>query len=186
MYIRWFKDLNIKDIPSVGGKTASLGEMYVKLANKGIKVPNGFALTADAYWKFLKDNKLDKKIKKILFGLDVKNVRALHAAGAKARQLILSAEFSKDIAEEIKKAYHKLGDVEVAVRSSATAEDLPDASFAGQQETYLNVKGEKDLLLACKKCVASLFTDRAISYREAKGFDHFAVALSVGVQQMVR
>ena len=187
MFIRWFKDLNIKDIPSVGGKNASLGEMYAKLAKKGgIKVPNGFALTAEAYWKFLKDNKLDKKIKKILFGLDVKNVRALHAAGAKVRQLILSAEFSKDIAVEITKAYGQLGRPEVAVRSSATAEDLPDASFAGQQETYLNVKGDKELLLACKKCVASLFTDRAISYREAKGFDHFAVALSVGVQQMVR
>lgn len=191
-YIRWFKDLTIQDIPSVGGKNASLGEMYSKLTKKGVPIPNGFALTSEAYWKFLKDNKLDKKIKEILKNLDVKNVRALSAAGAKVRTLILSATFPKDIADEIKIAYKELSkkskraNVDTAVRSSATAEDLPDASFAGQQETYLNIKGEKEIMLACKKCVASLFTDRAISYREAKGFDHLTVALSVGVQEMVR
>ncbi|MFA6486700.1 MAG: phosphoenolpyruvate synthase, partial [Candidatus Magasanikbacteria bacterium] len=189
MYIRWFKDLTIKDIPSVGGKNASLGEMYSKLTKKGVVVPNGFALTADVYWAFLKENKLDKKIKEILKGLDVKNIRALAVAGDKVRQLILSSEFPKEIKLEVEKNYQKLGKgkkVAVAVRSSATAEDLPDASFAGQQETYLNVYGEKELLEACKKCIASLFTDRAISYREAKGFDHVSVALSVGVQEMVR
>src|SRR3989339_2084389 len=144
MYICWFKDLNIKDIPLVGGKTASLGEMYSKLTKKGMKIPNGFALTAEAYWEFLKFNKLDKKIKDILKDLNVKNVRALAIAGNKARQLILSAGFNKDMEQEVKKAYKKLSEksgktnLSVAVRSSATAEDLPDASFAGQQETYLN------------------------------------------------
>ncbi len=186
MFIRWFKDLTIKNIPEVGGKTASLGEMYSKLAKHGIKVPNGFAITAEAYWKFLADNKLDKKIKKRLKDLDVKNVRALATAGAAARKMILSADIPQDIAKEIKLAYKKLKNGSVAVRSSATAEDLPGASFAGQQETYLNVKGEKELLSAIKKCLASLFTDRAISYREAMGFDHMKVALSVCVQEMVR
>ena len=192
MYINWFKDLTIKDIPSVGGKNASLGEMYSKLTSKGLPVPNGFALTADAYWKFLKETGLDKKIKETLKDLDVKNVHALSVAGAKVRKMILDASFPKDIAEEVKKAYKQLSkeskkiNLDVAVRSSATAEDLPDASFAGQQETYLNVKGEKELLIAVKKCIASLFTNRAISYREDKGFDHLTIALSVGVQEMVR
>lgn len=186
MYIRWFKELTIKDIPSVGGKTASLGEMYSKLTKSGIKVPNGFAITVEAYWKFLKENQLDKKIKMVLKDLDVKDVVALSRAGTKVRQMILAASFSKDIVQEIKIAYKKIKTASVAVRSSATAEDLPGASFAGQQETFLNIKGEKELLLAVKKCVASLFTDRAISYREAKGFDHLQVALSVCVQEMVR
>ncbi len=192
MNIAWFKNLTIKDIPLVGGKNASLGEMYSKLTSKGLPVPNGFALTAEVYWRFLKENKIDKKIKEVLKDLDVKNVHALSVAGLKVRKIVLSADFPKDIADDIKKAYKELSkeckksNVDVAVRSSATAEDLPDASFAGQQETYLNVKGDKDLMLACKKCIASLFTDRAISYREAKGFDHLTVALSVGVQEMVR
>jgi len=186
VYIRWFKELNIKDIPLVGGKNASLGEMYSKLTAHGIKVPNGFALTSDAYWLFLKGTGLDKKIKEVLKGLDVKNVRALSLAGAKVRSMILGAKFPDELTKEIKIAYKELKAESVAVRSSATAEDLPDASFAGQQETYLNVKGEKELLEAVRKCIASLFTDRAISYREAKGFDHLAVALSVCVQQMVR
>ncbi len=190
-YIRWFKELTIKDIPLVGGKNASLGEMYGKLTQKGVPVPNGFALTADAYWAFIKGNKLDKKIKDIVTGLDVKNMRALSEAGSKVRNLILKASFPEDLKKEVIKAYAELskgtqGGTDVAVRSSATAEDLPDASFAGQQESYLNVRGEDAILLACKKCVSSLFTDRAISYREAKGFDHMAIALSVGVQQMVR
>lgn len=191
-YVRWFKDLTIKDIPSVGGKNASLGEMYAKLAKKGVPVPNGFALTADAYWAFIKDNKLDAQIKKIVTGLPVKNVRKLAAAGKAIRTLILNSEIPVAVAKELHEAYQELSkmanvaETDVAVRSSATAEDLPDASFAGQQESYLNVQGEKELLLAAKECVASLFTDRAISYREAKGFDHMAIALSVGVQQMVR
>ena len=186
MYIRRFKNLNIKDIPSVGGKTASLGEMYSKLTKKGMKIPNGFALTADVYWEFLKFNELGKKIKEALKDLDVKNVRLLSAAGAKVREMILSSKFPKEIEKQAKLAYKKLGGGSVAVRSSATAEDLPDASFAGQQETYLNVVGNDELLAAVKKCLASLFTDRAISYREAKGFDHMNVALSVCVQEMVR
>ncbi|TAN33012.1 phosphoenolpyruvate synthase [Patescibacteria group bacterium] len=186
MYIRWFKELGIKDIPSVGGKTASLGEMYNNLTANGVAVPNGFALTADAYRLFLREDKLDKKIKEILNKTDGKNVKSLAAAGAKIRQMVLSAEFPGIIADELKAAYKELGKSSVAVRSSATAEDLPDASFAGQQETYLNVVGADELILACQKCIASLFTDRAISYRVDKGFDHAAVALSVCVQEMVR
>ncbi len=192
MYISWFKDLTIKDIPSVGGKNASLGEMYAKLTSKGMKVPNGFALTADVYWDFIKGNNIDKKIKEALKGLDKKNVHELAVVGAKIRKMILSARFSAEVEKAIVAAYKELcksskkTNVDVAVRSSATAEDLPDASFAGQQETYLNVRGEKELLLASKKCIASLFTDRAISYREDKGYDHTAIALSVGVQEMVR
>ena len=192
MYIRWFKDLTIKDIPSVGGKNASLGEMYAKLKSKGVPVPNGFALTADVYWSFLRENKLDKKIKDTLKGLDKKDIRELARVGEKVRKIILAAEFPPEIAKEIKISYKQLSklskksNLDVAVRSSATAEDLPDASFAGQQETYLNVRGDAELMLACKKCIASLFTDRAISYREDKGYDHTAIALSVGVQEMVR
>jgi len=208
-YIEWFKDLNLKDIPKVGGKTASLGEMYSKLTKKGIKIPNGFALTADAYWAFFKEHGLDKKIKKKISKLNIHNVSELKRIGKQIREMILKEEFSEEIKKEIRDAYKRLSKssrhsfekgrrktdnspleggrgVSVAVRSSATAEDLPDASFAGQQETYLNVVGEKDLILACKKCIASLFTDRAISYREDKGFDHMEVALSVAVQEMVR
>ena len=190
--ILWFKEIEIKDVPLVGGKNASLGEMYSKLTAKGVSVPNGFAITAKAYRDFLARAKLTEKIKKNLKGLNVTDVKALAQAGKKIRTEILSAEFPKELIEEIKKSYQELSksvnasDVSVAVRSSATAEDLPDASFAGQQETYLNVRGEKELLIAVKKCFASLFTDRAISYREAKGFDHLAVALSATVQQMVR
>ncbi|MFH2018705.1 MAG: phosphoenolpyruvate synthase [bacterium] len=190
MLIQWFKNLTIKDIPLVGGKTASLGEMYSKLTKKGIKIPNGFALTAEAYWKFLKANELDKKIKTTLKDLDVKDVKTLAVAGKKIRQMILNAKIPKEIEKEVLKEYKKLAGKKkkfsVAVRSSATAEDLPGASFAGQQETYLNVRGEASLMLAIKKCIASLFTDRAISYREAMGFEHSKVALSVCVQEMVR
>lgn len=191
-FVTWFKDISIKDIPLVGGKNASLGEMYSKLKTKGIVVPNGFAVTANAYWYFLRGHGLDKKIKQVLRDLDVADVRNLSQIGKKIRELILAAEFPADLQKEITGAYKKLSaelklkNVSTAVRSSATAEDLPDASFAGQQETYLNVVGEKNLLEAVKKCVASLFTDRAISYRETKGFDHMNIALSVAVQQMVR
>jgi len=176
----------------VGGKNASLGEMYSKLTTKGISIPNGFAVTSKAYWDFLKITNLEQKIKKMVKGLDVQDVKALAITGKKIRNLILAAKFPKSLEKEIIIAYKELSqqcktkNLSVAVRSSATAEDLPDASFAGQQETYLNVVGEKDLLLAVKKCVSSLFTDRAISYREAKGFEHMSVALSVTVQQMVR
>jgi len=190
-YIRWFKELTIKDIPLVGGKNASLGEMYGKLTKKGVPIPNGFALTAEAYRFFITENKIDKKIKEILKGLDVQNVRSLHIAGEKVRTLVLNATVPKVLHSAMVEAYKKLSkeagqaSIDVAVRSSATAEDLHDASFAGQQESYLNVRGEAELIDATRKCIASLFTDRAISYREAQGYDHMAIALSVGVQQMV-
>jgi len=189
--IIWFKDISIKDIPLVGGKNASLGEMYNHLAQKGVKVPNGFAVTSAAYWEFLASNDLKRKIKNELKKLDITDVKLLKEMGARIRSWILETPFPHALEKEIAKAYGELSKLDkkagiaVAVRSSATAEDLPDASFAGQQETYLNVRGEKELLLAVKKCIASLFTDRAISYRETKGFDHLSVALSVAVQLMV-
>ncbi len=191
-HILWFDEIHITDIPLVGGKNASLGEMYTGLQSKGISVPNGFAITARAYWDFFQAHELSKAIKRELKGLNVLDMRSLSSAGKRVRSLILNAEFPQDLQNEIFEAYQTLQKKEgvkalsVAVRSSATAEDLPDASFAGQQETYLNVQGKKELLFAVKKCIASLFTDRAISYRETKGFDHLAVALSVTVQTMVR
>ncbi|MBU2542787.1 phosphoenolpyruvate synthase [Patescibacteria group bacterium] len=190
--ILWFNEISIGDVPLVGGKNASLGEMYSKLTKKGIKVPNGFSVTASAYWKFLEFAKLEAKMKKAVKNLDISDMKALSGVGKHVRTMILKSSFPESLEKEIKDAYEELSkqcgskNISVAVRSSATAEDLPDASFAGQQETYLNVKGEKDLLLAVKKCIASLFTDRAISYRETKGFEHMNVALSVAVQQMVR
>lgn len=191
--ILWFKDISIADIPLVGGKNASLGEMYGKLTGKGVNVPNGFAVSVDVYRQMMEKNNLKKKIKETLKGLEVTNVRDLTKRGKKIRAMILKASFPEAAERDIVAAYHALhpnstkkNTLSVAVRSSATAEDLPDASFAGQQETFLNVVGEKELLLAVKRCIASLFTDRAISYRETKGFDHLAVGLSVGVQAMVR
>jgi len=190
-FILWFREIGIKDIPLVGGKNASLGEMYRTLTTKGIKVPNGFTITASAYRYLLKEAKIKKEIKKILVDLNTRNFKNLTERGKKVRQLILQAEIPKELEKKIIEAYRKLEEeygkgVDVAVRSSATAEDLPDASFAGAQESYLNIRGEKALILACKKCFVSLFTNRAISYREDKGFDHFKVALSIGVQKMVR
>jgi len=190
-FVLWFKDLGIEDVPLVGGKNASLGEMYRNLAKKGVKVPNGFAVTARAYRYLLKNAKIEDNIKKILSDLNTKNMQNLAERGRKVRELILGADMPKGIADEISSSYKKLckeygANTDVAVRSSATAEDLPDASFAGQQETYLNIRGERALLDACKKCFASLFTNRAISYRVDKGFDHFKIALSIGVQKMVR
>ncbi len=188
----FFKELSLKDVPVVGGKNASLGEMYSHLNKQGIKVPNGFATSAAAYRYFLESAGLKQKIRKILSGLDKKNVKDLAKRGAAIRKLIISTELPLNLQQAIAQAYQKLSreyktkNLAVAVRSSATAEDLPDASFAGQQETFLNVSGERDLLLAVRKCVASLFTDRAISYRVDKKFDHFSIALSVGVQKMVR
>lgn len=189
--ILWFNEISIKDIPLVGGKNASLGEMYSQLTKKGVSIPNGFALTSAAYWNFLKSSGLDKDIKKAIKGLDVANVAELAVVGKKVREMILKSTIPKKIETEILNSYKKLSEgkktkVAVAVRSSATAEDLPDASFAGQQETYLNVVGDKQLLKAVKSCIASLFTDRAISYREGHGYDHLNVALSVAVQVMVR
>jgi pyruvate,water dikinase len=190
-FILWFDEITYNDVPLVGGKNASLGEMYSKLTPKGIKVPYGFAVTAEAYRYFVKENGLDRKIKEILSGLNTRDVEDLQRRGKKIRNLILKAKMPGLLAEEIKKAYSKMEemygkDVDVAVRSSATAEDLPDASFAGQQETYLNISGINNVIKAVQKCFASLFTDRAISYREDKGFDHFSVYLSVAVQKMVR
>jgi len=191
-FIKFFEQTTIKDVPVVGGKNASLGEMYKKLASQGIKVPNGFATTAAAYNYLLEQSGLKQGIKKILDGLNTKNVLDLAKRGAAVRKLIIATEFPEDLKQAILNSYKKLSqfyksqNLHVAVRSSATAEDLPDASFAGQQETFLNVSGETQLLLAVKKCIASLFTNRAISYRVDKGFDHFKIALSVGVQKMIR
>lgn len=192
LFIKFFKDLSIFDVSLVGGKNASLGEMYRKLSSKGINVPNGFATTAEAYRYFLEETGLKEEIKSSLKGLDTKNVRDLMRRGAIIRKKIMAAELPQDFKQAITTAYHKISlenkvkNLDVAVRSSATAEDLPDASFAGQQETFLNVVGDKALLQAVKACIASLFNDRAISYRVDKGFDHFSIALSVGVQKMVR
>jgi pyruvate,water dikinase len=191
-FVKFFDSVSIKDVPQVGGKNASLGEMYGTLTQKGLRIPNGFATTAEAYRYFFDSADLKNKIKKILKGLDTHNVNDLMKRGEEIRKLVIATPFPKDLADEILESYKKLSSqyksqkTDVAVRSSATAEDLPDASFAGQQETYLNVTGGADLLLAVKKCIASLFTNRAISYRVDKKFDHFSIALSVGVQKMVR
>lgn len=190
-YIRWFEDIGIKDIPLVGGKNASLGEMVRELAPRGIKVPNGFAITAEAYWHLLRAANIDQQIQEILSGLDTRDTANLQQRGRAVRHAIMAAPLPQDLQHSIIAAYRELSrgadkPMDVAVRSSATAEDLPNASFAGQQETYLNVQGDAALLESCKRCFASLFTDRAISYRQDKGFDHFKIALSIGVQRMVR
>lgn len=190
--ILWFQDISIKDIPLVGGKNASLGEMFSKLTEKGISVPNGFATTSRFYRQLLDANDLLPKLKEIFKGLDSKNILKLQRAGSEARKLIAGAQFPEELKEQLISSYRELSkkyrvkNVDVAVRSSATAEDLPDASFAGAHESFLNVEGEEELLEAIKKCFISLFNDRAISYREENGFDHFKVSLSVGVQKMIR
>jgi pyruvate, water dikinase len=189
--ILWFDEIGIADIPVVGGKNASLGEMIQQLTPKGINVPTGFATTAYAYRHFIQSAGLEAKLRKLFADLNVEDVKNLRERGKKARSLLIHTPFPVELREAIATAYHSLceqyhADTDVAVRSSATAEDLPDASFAGQQETYLNVVGVEGVLAACHKCFASLFTDRAISYRHAKGFDHFSIALAVGVQKMVR
>lgn len=194
MFILWFDQLNNDDVQYVGGKNASLGEMYVNLTPKGIRIPNGFAVTAYAYRYFLDKAGIKEQIKDILKDLDTTNMDNLSHRGQKIRDTILKAEFPQELKSAILSAYRDLcgaynrdrSDTDVAVRSSATAEDLPDASFAGQQETYLNIRGDYQILEACKKCFASLFTNRAISYRVDKKFDHFSIALSIGVQKMVR
>ena len=186
-----FERVSIADVPIVGGKNASLGEMIQELAQKGVKVPTGFATTAYAYRYFIENAGLENKLREVFADLDVSDVDNLRQRGKIARALMLSTPFPKELENAITEAYLQLcqkygSDTDVAVRSSATAEDLPDASFAGQQETYLNVHGLKAVLESCHKCFASIFTNRAISYRQIKGFDHFDVALSVGVQKMVR
>jgi pyruvate,water dikinase len=189
--IMWFEALGRDDVARVGGKNASLGEMVSMLGARGVHVPPGFATMADAYWRFLKANNLNDAIAQQL--ADFKDGKAtLAEAGSAIRAIFLKTDWPEDIAKAIGEAYRHLcdrigdTDADVAVRSSATAEDLPGASFAGQQETFLNIRGERELLQARKRCFASLFTDRAISYCEAKGFDHLKAALSIGVQQMVR
>jgi pyruvate,water dikinase len=191
-HILWFKEISSEDVPLVGGKNASLGEMYSELRKKKINIPNGFALTSEAYWYFLKENGIKKKLEDIFKSFNPNSIDSLQKTGKEARKLILDSNFPSDITKEIIASYKELSDfynqknLDVAVRSSATAEDLPSASFAGQHETYLNVSGEKELLKAIKKSMASLFTDRAISYREQKGFNHLKIALSVGILKMVR
>ncbi len=190
-FIRWFRDLGMADVALVGGKNAALGELYRELAPKGIRVPNGFAVTAEAYRHLLRVGGLGEQVHATLRGLDTRNLGELAARGRKVREAILAAPLPDDLQREIAAAYAELcreygPEADTAVRSSATAEDLPTASFAGQQESFLNVRGERALLDAVRQCFASLFTDRAISYRVDKGFDHAAVALSVGVQKMVR
>ena len=185
------KDVGITDIPIVGGKNASLGEMLQQLSPKGISVPDGFATTAHAYRYFIQVAGLEAKLRHLFAELNVEDMLNLRQVGKQARSLILQTPFPHELQAAIAQGYQTLceqygADTDVAVRSSATAEDLPDASFAGQQETYLNVHGVKAVLEACHNCFASIFTDRAISYRQIKGFDHFNVALSVGVQKMVR
>ncbi|HPG72604.1 MAG TPA: PEP/pyruvate-binding domain-containing protein, partial [Syntrophales bacterium] len=187
----WFDELQLKDIPEVGGKNASLGEMRQNLQKKGVNIPDGYAVTAHAYRYLIESAGIWDKIKEVLKDLDTHDIRNLSARGKKVRSLIYNAEMPGDLRDEIVKAYRRLCEeygenTDVAVRSSATAEDLPDASFAGQQETFLNIRGEEALIDACKRCFASLFTDRAISYRFDKGFDHESVFLSIGVQKMVR
>lgn len=211
-FVLWFEEVGIADVPLVGGKNASLGEMIQQLSAKGVSVPTGFATTAYAYRYFVEKAGLEKKLRQLFSDLDVEDLKNLRDRAKQARALVLNTPFPKELEVAIATAYFKLCerygadtefcnrfdpeyrqackeysyDTDVAVRSSATAEDLPDASFAGQQETYLNVHGAKAVLESCHKCFASIFTDRAISYRTIKGFDHFDVALSVGVQKMVR
>lgn len=190
-FVKWFEDIGAKDVALVGGKNASLGEMIGNLSAKGVNVPLGFAITSEAYRYVVEKAGIGQKIKEALAGLDTQDMKGLAKRGAKVRRLIRSADCPPDLEAEIRDAYREMEkkygrDVDVAVRSSATAEDLPTASFAGQQMSYLNVQGEDDLISKVMKCFSSLFTNRAISYRVDKGFDHLSVYLSVGVQKMVR
>jgi len=190
-YVRFFKDLGIKDVASVGGKNASLGEMYRELVPKGVLVPNGFAVTTQAFWYVLERAGVKQTLRSSLDGLKPDDVEDLARRGKRARAIVYGAGLPNDLQKEILEAYRSLQDeygpqLSVAVRSSATAEDLPDVSFAGAHETYLNIQGDDHLLDACRHCFASLFTDRAIHYRIDQGFDHFKVALSIGVMKMVR
>ncbi len=191
-HILWFKEISKKDIPLAGGKNASLGEMIGELSSKGINIPDGFALTAEAYWYFLRENKIEKKLKEIFKKFKSQSIKSLQETGKEARSLVLKAKLPEDLKKEIIKAYNKLSqnynqdNVKVAVRSSGVCEDAPTDSFAGQFETYLNVSGKENLFKAIKKCLASSFTDRVIAYREEKRISHLKFALSVGIQKMVR
>ncbi len=191
-YIVFLDKIGIKDLPQVGGKNASLGEMIRNLHERNIKIPNGFAVTVDAFDAFIKENELQKKIENALAKVDVSNIVSLRQTGSEIRKQISNGRFPVSVEKAILNSYYELSDLydqeatDVAVRSSATAEDLPEASFAGQQSTYLNIRGGEMLLTAIRSCFASLFTDRAISYRASRGFDHFSVKLSVCVQKMVR
>ena len=191
-WVRFFHEVGLEDVPLVGGKNASLGEMIRELSPLGVRVPEGFATTSEAYWHFLEHNGLKEAIARELGELDPEDPKALQRVSRRLRNLILKGEYPQDLREEILEAYRRLSEaageeeIPVAGRSSATAEDLPTASFAGQQESFLYVQGEEDLLLHVKRAMASLFTARAISYRAHMGFDHLKVALSVGVQRMVR
>ena len=190
-YVAWFRDLRMTDVNEVGGKNASLGEMISQLAQSGVRVPGGFATTAFAFREFLKHNKLEERIEAVLRKLDIEDVNALAQSGKQIRQWVIDAPFQRELNEAIATAYRQMlaeagSPITVAVRSSATAEDLPDASFAGQQETYLNIDGLENILVAVKHVFASLYNDRAISYRVHKGFVHSEVALSAGIQRMVR
>jgi len=187
-----FDELFSEDVKLVGGKNASLGEMFSKLTKKGVNIPDGFALSSKAYWYYLKENGIDKKLKKIFKELNPKDVSSIQKVGKAARKAVLNGELPKDLKREVAQHYEQLSekynqkDTDIAVRSSATAEDSKDASFAGQMETFLNVRGEEELFKSIKKCMSSFFTDRSISYREEKGYGHLDIALSVGVQKMVR
>ncbi len=191
-FIKEFKDITLADLPLVGGKTASLGQMIQDLSSQGIRIPDGFAITADAYWHIVQYNQLMPRIEQLMNQVDDYNdLQKLHEVGQSIRALFINAVLSYDLVHEITNAYKQLckiynkKNVAVAVRSSATAEDLPGASFAGQQESFLHVSGIEELLLASKKCFASLFTDRAIAYRHDKNFDYRHIALSIAVQKMV-
>ncbi|MEK7540891.1 MAG: phosphoenolpyruvate synthase [Patescibacteria group bacterium] len=190
--ILWFSEIGMNDVPVVGGKNASLGEMFINLVPKGVNVPYGFAITVNFYWKFISANGLDKSLLEIFSHLDPKNIKSVQEAGKKARSAIEKAIFPEELKKELFSAYLELSkkynseNTDVAVRTSGVAEDMPDASFAGQFETYLNIQGPENLLQAVKKCFISFFTDRAIAYREQVKVDHLKVGLSVGVQKMVR
>src|SRR5688572_6602358 len=191
-YVLDFSEVGAGDVALVGGKCASLGELFRELTAQGVQAVDGFSTTSHAYNLLLETDGLRSKLRKLLKGLDVNDLDELARVGAEARSLMVGTPFPKEVESAIHAAYELLGkrigkkNFEVAVRSSATAEDLPDASFAGQQDTILNVRGETNLIQACRDCYASLWTDRAISYRTAKDFDHFDVALSIGIQPMVR
>ena len=191
-HIAWFDSIGIDDVGRVGGKNASLGEMYQRLAGQGVRVPNGFATTADAYRAFLRHNHLDERIAELLSGWDRADIDDLATRSKAIRSLILAGDLPDEFVADVTAAYRALSAeagldaVDVAVRSSATAEDLPEASFAGQQETFLMIHGTADVLDAIRRCFASLFTSRAINYRQDMGVDQLDVALSVGVQRMVR
>lgn len=190
-YVMWYQTLGMGDVNQVGGKNASLGEMISNLSNAGVQVPGGFATTSHAFNEFLEQSGINDKIYALLDDLDVDDIAKLTEAGSTIRQWIVDTPFQKNLTDAIQSAYGQLqnestGDASFAVRSSATAEDMPDASFAGQQETFLNVKGIESVMVAIKHVYASLFNDRAISYRVHQGYDHRGVALSAGVQKMVR